>query len=119
MYFHAAKNTFAAAKQSLKGIGKARKAFADLRKEEAGVLDQYNGDSWGAYDGLEPIYIQMESAEYGIGAAYGPYFQNIALTHILCATAAEAHVNLIAKGHLKGKFRDNFEKMSTRNMPWP
>lgn len=112
MYYHAAKNTYAAAKKSMQGIGKARKAFADLRNEEVEVLDQYNGDSWKAYDDLEPIYIQMESAEYGIGAAYGPYFQNIALTHILCATAAEAHVNLIAKVHLKGKFRNNFERVS-------
>jgi hypothetical protein len=112
MYFHAAKNTCAAAKTFLKGIGKARKALADLRNEEAGVLDRYNGDSWKAYDDLEPIYIQMESAEHGIGAAYGPYFQNIALTHILCATAAEAHINLIAKGRLEGKFRDNFERIS-------
>jgi hypothetical protein len=112
MYFHAAKESCKAAKVSLKGVGKARKAFADLRNKEAEILDQYVGDSWKAYDDLEPIYIQMESAEYGIGAAYGPYFQNIALAHILCATSAEAHINLIAKGHLKGKFRDNFERIS-------
>jgi hypothetical protein len=112
MYFHAAKNCCEAAKISLKGIGEARKAFVDLRSEEAGILKHYDGDAWKAYDDLEPIYIQMESAEYGIGAAYGPYFQNIALTHILCATAAEAHINIIAKGRLEGKFNDNFERIS-------
>ncbi|MCK4789844.1 MAG: hypothetical protein KAV87_39255 [Desulfobacteraceae bacterium] len=112
MYFHSAKSCCEAAKMSLKGIGKARKAFADLRNEEAEILDRYDGDSWKAYDDLEPIYIQMDGAEHDIGAAYGPYFQNIALTHILCATTAEAHINLIAKGRLKGKFRDNFEKIS-------
>jgi len=112
MYFHAAKNCCEAAMISLKGIGKARKAFADLRSEEAEILERYDGDSLKAYDDLEPIYIQMEGAEHGIGAAYGPYFQNIALTHILCATAAEAHINIIAKGRLEGKFRENFEKIS-------
>jgi hypothetical protein len=64
------------------------------------------------YDELEPIYIQMEGAEFDIGSAYGPYMQHIALTHILCATAAEAHINVVAKGRLKGKFKDNFEKIS-------
>ncbi len=112
MYFHSAKGCCEVAKVSLKAIGKARKAFADLRNEEADILDQHDGDSYKAYDDLEPIYIQMDGAEYDIGAAYGPYLQNIALTHILCATASEAHINLIAKGRLKGKFRDNFEKIS-------
>ena len=112
MYFHAAKIAYATAKKSLIGIGKARKAFSDLRYEETEILDRYNGDSYRAYDELEPVYIQMENAEYGIGAAYGPYFQNIALTHILCTTTAEAHINLIAKVHLEGKFRKIFEKIS-------
>lgn len=112
MYFHSARGCCDVAKISLKGIGKARKEFADLRNEEADILDRYDGDSWKAYDDLEPIYIQMESAEYNIGAAYGPYLQNIVLNHILCATALEAHINLIAKRRLKGKFRDNFGKIS-------
>lgn len=112
MYFHSAKGCYKVAKVSLKDIGKARKAFANLRNEEADILGRYDGDSYKAYDELEPIYIQMDGAEYNIGAAYGPYLQNIALTHILCATALETHVNLIAKGHLKGKFKDNFEKIS-------
>ncbi|MBL7190037.1 MAG: hypothetical protein ISS70_27230 [Phycisphaerae bacterium] len=112
MYFHSAKSCCEFAKTSLKAIGKARKAFAHLRDEEAGILAQYDGDSRKAYDDLEPIYIQMDRAEYDIGAAYGPYFQNIALTHILCATALEAYINLTAKGRLEGKFGDNFERLS-------
>jgi len=83
-----------------------------LRSEEEEILESHGGDSSEAYDELEPIYIQMGNAEYDIGAAYGPYFQNIALTHILCLTAAEAHINIIAKENLKGKFRDNFERIS-------
>lgn len=112
MYFHAAKRCYEAAKISLKDIGKARKVFADLREKEKEILERYDGDAWKAYDELESIYIQMDSAEYNIGAAYGPYFQNIALTHVLCAATAEAHINLIAKERLEGKFRDNFERIS-------
>lgn len=112
MYFHAAKNCCEAASSTLENIDKAKNAFADLRNEEAEILERYDNDSWKAYDDLEPIYIQMENAEFDIGAAYGPYLQNIALTHILCVTAAEAHINIIAKARLEGKFRDNFEKIS-------
>ena len=112
MYFHAAKKCCEAAKASLNDIGKARKVFVALRIKEAKILERYDGDSGEAYDDLEPVYIQMEGAEHGLGAAYGPYFQNIALTHILCATVAEAHINIIAKERLEGKFRDNFERIS-------
>lgn len=112
MYFHSAKGCYKAAKVTLKNIGKARKAFSDLRCEEADILGRHDGDSYKAYDELEPIYIQMDGAEYNIGVAYGPYLQNIALTHILCVTSLEAHINLIAKGHLKGKLWGNFEKIS-------
>ena len=48
MNFHAAKNCCEAAKMFLKGIGKARKAFSDLRSEEAGILERYESDSWKA-----------------------------------------------------------------------
>jgi hypothetical protein len=111
MYFHAAKKCYFSAKASLNGIVKARKAFMDLRNEESKILERYNGDYEEAYSELELIYIQMDNAEHDIGAAYGPYFQNIALTHILCTTTAEAHINLIAREQLKGKFRNIFEKL--------
>ncbi len=112
MYFHVAKQSYVAAKRSLKGIGKAIKIFADLRAKEADIKERYADDIMEAYNELEPIYIQMEDAEYGIGAAYGPYLQNVAITHIFCATALEAHINGIAKGRLTGKFKEIFEKIS-------
>lgn len=111
MYFHAAKISYAAAKQALTGIEKARKDFELLRQEELDILDKYNGDPLKAYDELEPLYIQMESAEYKIGSAYGPYLQHIAMTHILCTTATEAHINMIAKEQLRGKHREYFDKI--------
>lgn len=111
MYFHAARKCYETAEQALKGIDNSRKYFEKLRNKEAIIIERYDNDLR-AYDKLEPIYIQMEGAEYRIGAAYGPYLQNIAITHILCATAAEAHINGIAKGKLKGKFKEIFEKIS-------
>ena len=112
MYYNAAKKNYKAAKAALKNIEKADKDFAKLRAKEKKVLDRHNGDSFSAYDKLEPIYIQMEDAEYSIGAAYGPHLQHLALTHILCAAATEAHINQVAKKTLTGKFRDQFEKVS-------
>jgi hypothetical protein len=112
MYFHAAKKCYEASEKALKGIEKTKRAFAKLREKEARIKEKFDNDLGEAYDKLEPIYIQMESAEYLIGAAYGPYLQNISITHILCATAAEAHINVIAKGRLKGKFKEIFDKIS-------
>jgi len=112
MYFHAAKSCCENASSAIVNIENAKKTFTGLRNEEAEILERYDGDSWKAGDELETICIQMEGAEYDIGAAYGPYLQSIALTHILCVTAAEAHINLIAKARLSGKIRDNFERIS-------
>jgi hypothetical protein len=53
----------------------------------------------------------MESAEYNIGSAFGPYLQHIAITHILCTTAAEAHINMVAEEQLTGKHREHFNKI--------
>ena len=112
MYLHAARTCYESAKLSLRTVGRTRKEFLNLRRSEMEILERYHGDPFDAYDELERVYIQMEDADYNIGASYGPYFQNIALTHILCVTAAEAHINIIAKGQLNGKFWENFEKMS-------
>ncbi len=110
MYFHAAKKSYVAAKTALKRINEARKYFSSLRFQEEEIKERHD-DFSDQYDQLEPIYIQMESAEYAIGAAYGPYLQNIAITHILCATATEAYINGIAKERLQGKFKDIFDKI--------
>lgn len=112
MYFHAAQENFKAAKAVKKNIEKAERGFARLRAKEKKILVKHNGDSFSAYDELEPLYIQMEGAEYNIGAAYGPQMQHLALTHILCAAAAEAHINQIAKEELIGSVREHFEKVS-------
>lgn len=112
MFFHAAQENYKAAEKALKDIEKADRKFARLRAKERTILDRHNRDSWNAYDELEPVYIQMDSAEYSIGAAYGPHLQYLALTHILCSAASEAHINQMSKETLTGKFRDQFEKVS-------
>ena len=111
MYYHAARKHYLAAKSSVAGIRKARQRFINLRNEEELFLQKYS-NSKEKYDKLEPIYIKMESVEHNIGAAYGPYLQHIALTHILCTTAAEAHINVIAKSVFKGRSKDIFERIS-------
>ena len=112
MYYHAAQKNFKAAKRGSKEIEKAEKGFARLRAKEKRILDKHSNEPLGAYNELEPVYIQMEGAEYDIAAAYGLQIQYLALVHILCAAAAEAHINQIAKEELTGKFRDQFEKVS-------
>lgn len=100
MYYHVAQDNFNAAKMASKEIVKAEKGFAKLRNAEERILDRYTkGDSLRAYDQLEPIYIQMENAEYSIAAAYGLQVQYLALTHILCAASAEPHINQIGPSH--------------------
>lgn len=111
MYFHAAKINYLAAKEDTKGIDKARENFDILRQEELDILDKHDGDHHEAYDELEPLYIQMEDAEYKIGSAYGPYLQHIAMTHIFCTTAAEAHINMVAEERLTGKHRAHFDRI--------
>ena len=111
MYFHAAQTSYRAAKSALKGIGQARKDFADLRKEEAAILGKHDSHYWSAYDELESTYIQMDNSQHGIGAAYGPYLQNIAITHILCTMVTEAHINVIAKEELEGRYWENFDRL--------
>lgn len=112
MYFNAAQENFKAANAGRKNIEKANRSFARLRAKENQILEKHHSDSFSAYDELEPLYIQMEGAEYSIGAAYGPQMQHLALTHILCAAAAEAHINQISKEELTGNVRDHFEKVS-------
>ena len=112
MFYHAAQANYKAAEESLKDIKKAERNFGRLRTKERTILDRHNGDVLSAYDELEPIYISMESADYGISAAYGPHLQYLALTHILCAAASEAHINQMSKETLTGNFRDQFERVS-------
>ena len=71
----------------------AQKRTARLKEREEVALERHEGDVFKAYDKLEPLYIQMESADYELGAAYAPVLQSLALVHILAAASLEAHIN--------------------------
>jgi len=112
LYFHAARQAHMRASKYAKNIEKAEKYWNSLVKSEDKILSKYNGDSLKAYDELEPIYIQMEGAHYGIGEAYAPLFKEVATVHILSTAALEAHINSIAKEKLKGKSFESFERIA-------
>jgi hypothetical protein len=112
LYFHAARQSHNRALSSQKKIKKAENYWKSLEEYEEEILAKHNGDSYSAYDELEPIYIQFEGAHYQIGAAHAFLFKEVATVHILSAAALEAHMNLIAKEILKGKNLEQFEKIS-------
>lgn len=93
MYFHAACGAFEKAIGEQRRLNRAQKRTARLREREEAALERHEGDVFKAYDELEPVYIQMESADYQLGAAYAPFLQSLALVHILAAASLEAHIN--------------------------
>jgi hypothetical protein len=75
-------------------------------------LEEHGGNSFAAYDDLEPISIQLEAAEYDLGVAHAPVLQSIAVVHILAAASLEAHINARAAERLSGIRLKSFEKSS-------
>ena len=112
LYFHAARQSHNRALSSRKEIKKAEKYWESLEESAEEILNKHNGDSHSAYDELEPIYIQLESAHSEIGEAHAFLFKDVATVHILSAATLEAHINLIAKEILKGNNLKQFEKIS-------
>ena len=113
MYFHAAWEAHERALTAVAAIEKSKKYFKNLVKSEEKILKKYKKDSLRSYEELEPVYIEMQNAQYSIGESYGPYLQSIATTHILCAASLEAYINAKAKDILTGaRLKDQFEKIS-------
>ena len=112
MYFHAANQSYDQALRHQKGIEKAERVTSRLNERRDRILATYENDHWEAYDDLEPIYIQMESADYGLGMAYGPFLQSLASVHILCAASLESHINTSGREHLSQKHFELFERFS-------
>jgi hypothetical protein len=69
MYLHAARASFRRALKQEIQVGKAWRRIARLNARRDHILEKHNGDAMAGYDELEPIYIQMEGAEYMVGAA--------------------------------------------------
>ena len=112
MYFYSAKVFYQKAKEAISEIKDAELVNDLICDKEKRILDKYNGDSERAYDELEPLFPQLEGAEYKIGAAYGPFIQNIVITHVLCTACAEAHINMHAKNNFHGKVFESFDKLT-------
>ena len=115
MYFHAAKEALKRAVAATKAIDKAEIRVARHQAKIDRVNQQREEgklDDSAHYDKLEPLAIQMESVEYGVGAAYGPFLQHLATVHIFAAAALEAHVNIRGQELLTGRALDMFERLS-------
>jgi len=111
MYFHAAKQNYETGVRGFARVQQAYDNYAGLEEESERVIGKYRGDTWKAYDELEPLYIQLESAGSSIGFEYAPVLEAFSTTHILCAAALETHINARSKGLLSGKSWDKFESM--------
>jgi hypothetical protein len=113
MLFHAAKEALKRAVVATRAIAKAETRVArhqakiDLVRQryEEGALDESV-----FYNRFEPLAIQMESLEYDVGAAYGPFLQHVATVHVFAAAALEAHVNIRAQELLEGRSLEVFDR---------
>src|SRR5712692_10531967 len=101
MYFHSARQALSKAAKYTPHIERAERKVESLQSKIDALSRSPEGDedrevAWRNDSKLEPLYIQMEGAEYLLGEAYGPMLQSLATAHILCAASAEAHINLQA-----------------------
>jgi len=115
MYFHAARQAFERAGQSIKLIERAEKRVARHQAKIDSINEQLEEgeiDDSTHYDKLEPLAIQMDGLEYQLGAAYGPFLEHLAAVHIFSTAALEAHVNIRGQELLSGRTWDLFERLS-------
>ncbi|MFX1521792.1 MAG: hypothetical protein ACFFCD_17945, partial [Promethearchaeota archaeon] len=94
------------------GVDQAHTAWSELEEKEQEILARYDGDAFAAYNDIEPIAIQMDGMHTDLEIAYKPYLEHIALTHILCASSLEAHINLRAKDLLAGQNYNHFDRLT-------
>lgn len=113
IYFNAAKRCYLEANNSIKKIDKAYKRYYILTNKIERIEEKYKHSDYDeGYDKIESLCIQQEDAEYQIRKSYGPFIQQICLTHILAILTLEAHINFKADELLKGKEKDNFLDLS-------
>ena len=112
MYYHAARHAYEAVQRCAPAIKKAQARIERLIAKEHRILATHDGDRYAAADELETIYIQMEDAEYAMGAAYGPLLEHLATVHILATPSVEAHVDSQAHELLSGQVWSEFDRLS-------
>jgi hypothetical protein len=114
MYFDAAKRAQKRALSSTKAIDRAEERAASLRGRIASAnarRDEGQIDDSEHYNLLEPLAIQMEGAEYRVGAAYGPFLQHLATVQVFAAASLEAHINIRAEALLGGRIWTAFDRL--------
>jgi hypothetical protein len=112
MYYHAASESLEHAKSFTKVIEKAEQRVMQLQRKWDYANEKYMGDAVARYNHQERLAIQMESADYDVGVAYGPYLQALAITHIMSAATLESHINARGKEFLSGKSFMQFERIA-------
>lgn len=112
MYLHAAHERYDRALKEEARIPRAARKIEKLKEREERVLLKHDGDVFKAYDELEPIYFEMENADYVLCEAYGPSLQSLALVHILCAASLEAHIAARGRARLAGRILEVFERFA-------
>ncbi len=112
LYFHAAREGYARALTGLDRVKLAEARWSSLEDTERVILQRHGGDSYAASDELEPVAIQMESADYELGIAHAPILKEVAIVNILCVACLEAHINDLAKETFQGREARSFERLA-------
>ena len=112
MYLNEAERALELAIKGGRSVEMAMQKVERLNQISECILEEHHGNKLAAYDDLEPICIQLEGAEYELGAAHAPVLQAIAVVHILAAASLEAHINGRAIHLLSGKHFELFERFS-------
>lgn len=112
MYYHAACQNYGHAMNLTKAIEKAEQKVRQLQRRWDHIKEKYEDDAATLYTRQERLAIQMESADYNVGIAYGPYLQSLAMTHIMSAAVLESHINARGKEFLNGKTLEHFERIA-------
>jgi hypothetical protein len=112
MYLNEAERVLELAIKGRHAVERAMRKVERLNRRRERILEKHHGNSFAAYDDLEPISIQLEAAENDLGVAYAPVLQAIATVHILAAASLEAHINGRGIQLHAGKHFELFERSS-------
>jgi hypothetical protein len=116
MYFQAAQQALSRASSCTERIDRSRGVIENLQDRISALSCGSDGERdvrivSRNYNKLEPLYVQIEDAEYLLGEGYGPMLQDLAAVHILCVASAEAHINIRAQDRLCGRDWGTFERL--------
>jgi hypothetical protein len=112
MYYHAACESYERAIKLTKAIKTAEQKVWLLQRRWDNVEEKYGDDAAALYTRQERLAIQLESADYNVGVAYGPHLQALAVTHVMSVAALESHINARGKEFLNGKTLEHFERIA-------